>query len=97
MNQDDKETRKAAALKYNASTDNAPCIVAVGSGYVADRIVDKAKEHNVNIVEDKKLAHVLSRLSVGDEIPEMLYQAVAEILVFISSMDEEYKSKFELP
>ncbi|MDD5016666.1 MAG: EscU/YscU/HrcU family type III secretion system export apparatus switch protein [Eubacteriales bacterium] len=97
MKQDEKEMRKAAALKYEASTDNAPYIVAVGSGYVADRIVDEAREHNVKIVEDKKLSHVLSRLSVGDEIPEPLYQAVAEILVFISNIDKDYKTRFGLP
>lgn len=96
MSQRDKETkaREAAALKYNAQSDSAPYVVALGKGHVADRMIETAQESGVQVVQDQKLSKVLQQLSVGDEIPESLYQVVAEVLVFISSIDEKYGSRF---
>lgn len=91
---EDNKAREAAALKYNAGSDSAPYVVALGKGHVADRMVEAAHESGVQVVQDKKLSSVLQQLSVGDEIPEALYQVVAEILVFISRMDEKYGSRF---
>jgi flagellar biosynthesis protein len=85
---------EAAALKYDASSDNAPYIIALGKGLTADKMVEAARENNVQIVKDEKLSHMLGKLNVGDEIPEQLYAVVAEILVFISSIDNDYKRKF---
>lgn len=99
MSQKDKENKRrfeAAALKYDAGNDDVPYIVALGKGLVAQQIIDTAVENKVKVVKDEKLASVLGRLGVGDEIPEELYAVVAEILVFVSSMDEEYKSRFGL-
>ena len=92
--QDKKEIREAAALKYNADKDDAPYVVALGKGVTAQRMVEAAEENNVQVVKDKKLSHMLNELSVGDEIPEELYMVVAEILVFISGMDSEKKTQF---
>lgn len=94
MKQD--EIRKAAALKYNAETDDAPYVVALGEGVVAEQMVEAAKAKDVKVIKDKKLSHVLGELSVGDEIPEELYLVVAEILVFISDMDNDHKNRFGL-
>ena len=91
---DQDKAREAAALKYEAGTDNAPYVVALGKGHVADRMVETARESGVEVVQDKTLSKVLQQLSVGDEIPEALYQVVAEILVFLSNMDEKYGSRF---
>lgn len=88
--------KKAAALRYDAQSDNAPYIVALGEGYVAERMIEAAHENNVEVVKDKKLAHILNELSVGDEIPEELYKVVAEILVFISDLDSKYKKRIGL-
>lgn len=99
MSQKDKEIKKrfeAAALKYDAENDDAPYIVALGKGLVAEQIIETAIENKVKVVKDEKLSSVLGKLGVGDEIPEELYAVVAEILVFVSSMDEEYKSRFGL-
>ncbi len=93
---ENEETPLAAALKYDAKTDGAPQIVALGKGYIARNMVQAAQENNVQVVKDSKLSPVLHKLSVGDEIPEQLYKAVAEILVFVSGMDNERKSKFGL-
>jgi flagellar biosynthesis protein len=96
MNDNDKKKKApdklASALKYDMGKDDAPYVVALGQGYVAEKIIEKGKEHGVEVVEDKPLAKMLQNLSVGDEIPEELYQVVAQILAFISELDNEYAS-----
>ena len=87
----DKKNKAAVALSYEKG-DTAPKIVATGRGYVADKILETAEEHNVPIHEDKNLAESLSTLEIGDSIPQELYEVVAEILVFVSDM-EQLKSR----
>ena len=89
-----KDVREAAALKYNSATDEAPYIVALGKGNIADRMIESAQERDVQIVKDVNLSHLLNELSVGDEVPEELYAIVAQILVFVSDMDNDYKTRF---
>ena len=85
--------KQAIALEYDPS-DDAPKIIASGRGALADRIIEKAKESDVPIHRDDKLADTLSRLEIGDAIPPELYEVVAEILVFVDSMDK-LKSKMK--
>ena len=84
---------KAVALKYEPSTDNAPTVVAAGRGVVADEIIKRASQHNVPIYKNPYIADALSLKSPGTEIPPELYEAVAEILVFIAQMDSDYREK----
>ena len=79
--------KQALALSYNPG-DEAPSIVASGTGIVADRIIEKAKEHDVPLYEDSKLANTLSKLEIGDMIPPELYGVVAQILVFVDNLDK---------
>ncbi len=80
--------RKAAiALSYDKD-DSAPKVIATGKGYVADKILETAKENNVPVHQDAKLAESLSDLNIGDSIPPELYGVVAEILVFVGDMDK---------
>lgn len=86
--QNQKEKRKQAiALEYNPSED-APKVIASGTGALAERIIEKAKEANVPLHRDDKLADTLSRLEIGEMIPPELYEVVAEILVFVDAMDK---------
>ena len=55
---------------------------------LAERIIEKARESDVPVHRDDKLADTLSRLDIGDSIPPELYEVVAEILVFVDSMDK---------
>ena len=91
--ENNKETKpkQAIALEYDPSQD-APKVVASGRGLLAERILEKAKEANVPIHKDTKLADTLSRLEIGEMIPPELYEVVAEILVFVDAMDK-IKSK----
>ena len=88
-----KETKpkQAIALEYDPSQD-APKVIASGRGLLAERILEKAKESNVPIHKDTKLADTLSKLEIGEMIPPELYEVVAEILVFVDAMDK-IKSK----
>ena len=81
MNQD--QPRQAVALHYAPKPGNAPRLVAKGRGYLADRILELARLHNIPVRQDKKLLQILSRLDLEEEIPPEVYRAVAEILAFI--------------
>ena len=83
--------KQAIALEYNPAED-APKVIASGKGVLAEKIIEKAKENDVPIHRDDKLADTLSRLEIGDMIPPELYEVVAEILLFVDSMDK-LKSK----
>lgn len=82
--------KKAAALSYDQDQDAAPRVVARGAGLVAQKIVDLAAAHNIPVREDPNLAQMLAALDVNTEIPAELYQAVAQVLVFIYRMNAEY-------
>ncbi len=90
---EEKKVKQAIALEYDPSED-APKVIASGRGYLADKIIEKAKESAVPVHRDDKLADTLSRLEIGDMIPPELYDVVAEILVFVDSMDK-LKSKIK--
>lgn len=78
-----KKKSKAVALKYNKDKDAAPKITAKGRGFIAEKIVEAARAHNVPLHEDKNLVQVLEALDLETEIPPELYRAVAEVLAFI--------------
>lgn len=82
---------QAVALQYDPN-DVAPKIIATGKGKIAEKIIEKAKEANVAVHEDSKLADTLSKLDIGEYIPPELYEVVAEILVFVDDM-EKLKSR----
>ena len=71
----------AIALNYDGK--RAPKITAKGQGLVAEQIIETAKEHNVPFHTDVALVKVLSKMSLGDEIPRELYLAVAEVIAFV--------------
>jgi len=77
--------KKSVALNYDHV--GAPTITATGDGLIAQEIVERAREANVPIVEDARLVHLLSAIPLGDEIPVELYQAVAEVLVFVLRLE----------
>jgi len=86
-----RKVREAAALRYSPDKNNAPEIVALGKGETAERIIKKAEEHDVPIYRDENLAHTLNYLKIGDEIPGELYEVVAQVLIFVSRLDNSYR------
>lgn len=93
MQNNKNKPKQAVALSYDPSED-APKVIASGRGALAERIIEKAKEAEVPIHRDDKLADTLSRLEIGEMIPPELYEVVAEILVFVDAMDK-IKSKMD--
>jgi flagellar biosynthetic protein FlhB len=77
-------THFAVALKYDAEVSGAPVVLAKGEDYLAQKIKELAREHHIEIVENKPLARMLyHNVDVGAEIPPELYQAVAEVLAMV--------------
>lgn len=86
MEKKEKEIKTAVALSYDPG-DEAPKILASGKGYVAEKIIEAAKEEQIPVHKDEKLAKTLSKLEIGDYIPKELYGVVAEILVFVDRVE----------
>lgn len=77
-------THYAVALKYTEGKMGAPRVVAKGADEVAAKIRELAAEHKVPLLEAPPLARALFRhAELGDEIPEKLYTAVAEVLAYV--------------
>lgn len=93
-NKKDKKIKEAAALRYSPEKGGAPTIVALGKGEVAERMLEMAQNSEVPVYEDESLAHTLNALNIGDEIPSELYEVVAQVLVFVSKLDNNYGEKF---
>jgi flagellar biosynthesis protein len=79
---DSKNVKTAVALKYDEFNNVAPVVIASGIGYMAEKIVEIASEHNVPVFEDSSLSTVLSQLDLGVEVPEELYKIVVDIYVY---------------
>ena len=75
-----KSTPIAVALEFDG--ENTPLVNARGIGPIADQIIEIAKQHGVPLQQDMELVEVLTELSLGDEIPENLYRAIAEVIAF---------------
>lgn len=88
----DLMNKKAVALTYDEERHAAPVIVASGTGYMAERIIETAQEAGVPVYEDNSLATVLTQLELGSEIPEQLYQAIVDIYVYFLNFADKGKA-----
>lgn len=78
----------AVALKYDKARDGAPRIIAKGIELKAASIRELAKQYDVPLLRNVPLAHALLRIEVNEEVPEELYDAVAEVLNFIYQLKQ---------
>lgn len=90
-----KNRDKAVAISYNENKDNAPKIVAKGSGAVAQRIREIAEANDIPIHKDDDLLELLSQIDIDREIPPELYTAIAEILCWVYQADLELKREMQ--
>jgi flagellar biosynthetic protein FlhB len=79
-------THLSVAIAYRRDEMDAPQIVAKGADHLAFRIREIAKKHQVPIVENKPVARALYKQEVGEEIPEEMFTAVAELLAYVYSL-----------
>ena len=91
-------THYAVALKYADGQRGAPQVVAKGSDEVAAKIREIAKENKVALLEAPALARALHQhTDIGDEIPEALYAAVAEVLAYVFQLRSYSKNGGKYP
>jgi len=79
--------KRATALRYERDQAAAPRVIATGSGLIAERIVEIAREQGLPVREDPALAEALARLELEQEIPPELFVAVAEVLVWAYGLE----------
>ncbi len=85
-------THISIAIKYEKGADQAPMVVAKGADLVAFKIREIAKEHDIPIIENKPLARLIYKeVEIEQEIPEKMYQEVAEVLVAVYKIKNRYK------
>jgi flagellar biosynthetic protein FlhB len=83
----------AVAIKYDKDKAKAPTVVAKGMRIHAEKIKEIAKHYGVPILRNVPLAQALNKLEIGEEIPEELYEAVAEVLSFVYKIREEQENR----
>jgi len=85
-------THYAIAIKYDAQTMEAPMVIAMGKDHLALKIKEKARELEIVIMENKPLARALyEQVDIGDNVPEELFIAVAEVLAYIYRLKGKIK------
>lgn len=82
----------AVALSYDGS--NAPRVTAKGERAVAERIIEAAEQAGVPLYPDPELAMVLAQVPMGDEIPDNLYKAIAEVIAFAYILAGKFPEDF---
>jgi flagellar biosynthesis protein FlhB len=87
-------THLAVAIRYDSEKDDAPVVLAKGADYLAAKLREVAKKHNITTIENKLLARsIYEKSEVGQAIPIELYQGVAEILAMVYRLKELNKGK----
>ena len=76
------------AIQYDTS-EIAPKVLAKGAGLIAEKIIEKGVANDIAVHEDSLLVEDLTRLDIGEHIPPELYQAVAQVLVFINELERK--------
>ncbi|MEA4805932.1 EscU/YscU/HrcU family type III secretion system export apparatus switch protein [Acetobacterium wieringae] len=85
---DQNKPLKVTALRYDPEKNNSPMIVAAGTGFVAQNILNVAEENGIPIYHDDSAATLLSKLQIGQEIPPELFQIVVNIYVSLLNLAE---------
>lgn len=80
----------AVALRYNEQLDEVPRVISKGVGRMAKLIISEAKSQNIPIMRNVPLARDLQWLEINEEIPQRLYDSVAEVLTFISDLNAKH-------
>ena len=79
--------KTAVALKYDGK--GAPKVTAKGSGHLAEQILKLAQEHQIPIQQETELVALLAQIELEQEIPEALFEAVAQILAFAYQLSQK--------
>lgn len=80
--------KKAVAIHYDPAAESIPTVIARGKGLVAENMMEVAKKENVPMIKKSSLVEELLTVDIGQDIPEELYEVIAEVLVFVNDLDE---------
>jgi flagellar biosynthesis protein len=93
----DDESPIAIALKYDREKDGAPRVIAKGMRLRAEQIREIARANGIPFMRNLPLANALYRVDVGQEVPEELYDAVAEVLNFVYELQRQEQERRAQP
>jgi len=89
------QTDVAIALSYDGR--NTPRVTAKGEQQLAERIIEAAEQAGVPLYPDPELAMILSQIPLGEEIPDNLYKAIAEVIAFAYILAGKFPENFVPP
>ena len=87
------DSRRAIALEYDG--ESAPRVSATGQDDVAEQIIEIAREFGVPLFENPELARMLAGLELEEEIPELLYRCIAQVIAFAYYVNGKYPEGWE--
>jgi flagellar biosynthetic protein FlhB len=91
-------THFSVALKYDPAKASAPIMLAKGVDEIAMKIREVGNEYDIPLLEAPPLARsIYYNTEIGDEIPEGLYVAVAQVLAYVFQMDQYMKGRGPKP
>ncbi len=79
----------AAVLKYNEGA--APTVIAQGSGYVAEKMIEAAQQNDIPLQKDSTLMEMLLQVDLGSSVPPQLYTVIAEVFLLIEKIESSYQ------
>ncbi len=82
-----QEEQTVVALKYDH--ESAPKVTAKGRNLIAEEILRVAEANQIPIYSDPQLVQLLATIELGDEVPEALYVAVAEVIAFAYRVNDK--------
>lgn len=91
----DSTKKPEIAIALNYDQQSTPTVSATGHDEIAEQIIALAEEHDIPLHSDPDLAALLSRIPLGDEIPENLYRAVAEVIAFAYLLTGKFPAGFQ--
>lgn len=88
----------SVAIRYRSGEAAAPVVVAKGADYLAFRIRDVAREHEVPMLQVPALTRaVYFSTEIGEEVPSGLYVAVAQVLAYIFQLRQHQRGRAGRP
>ena len=84
----EKNGHTAVAVHYDENSSGVPEVIAKGKGYIADKIIQRAKESKIPMQEDSTLIANLIDMDLGDNIPPQLYSVIAEVLLMLEEVEK---------
>lgn len=86
-----EKPKKAVALRYSDDKQDVPRVAGKGRAWLAEKIIEIAKEHNIPLHKDEDLVEILDKLEVDQEIPLEVYAVVAEVFAYLYRVNKQRK------